>query len=110
MATSKIKKDDKVKVITGKYKDKVGKVLSVDHKNGKVVVEDVNVVTKHTKPSAANREGGIVKTEAPIDISNVMYLDKNGKVSRIGFTFDGVDKNGKPIKKRVVKTTGDIID
>ncbi len=109
MATTKIKKGDTVRVITGKDKDREGKVLSVDHKNRKVTVEGVNMITKHAKPSAANREGGIINIEAPIDISNVMYLHK-GKVTRIGFTFDGVDKNGKPIKKRVAKVTGDIID
>ena len=82
MSTMKIKKGDTVKVIAGKDKDKEGKVLSV--KDGKVLVEGVNIVTKHTKPSAANQNGGIVQKEAPIDMSNVMYVHK-GKVTRIGF-------------------------
>ena len=82
MATSKIKKGDTVRVIAGKDKDKEGKVLSVDKKNGKVLVENINMVTKHTKPSAANQNGGIINQEAPIDISNVMYV-VNGKVTRI---------------------------
>ena len=60
MSTMKIKKGDTVKVIAGKDKDKEGKVLSVDKKNGRVVVEGVNMVTKHVKPSAANQDGGIV--------------------------------------------------
>lgn len=70
----KIKKGDTVKVITGKDKDKEGKVLAVDRKRNKVLVDGVNKVTKHTKPSIANQQGGIIQKEAPIDISNVMYL------------------------------------
>ena len=103
MSTSKIKKGDTVKVIAGKSKDKEGKVLSVDTKNGKVVVEGANMVTKHTKPSAANPNGGIVQQEAPMDISNVMYVHK-GKATRVGFKVE----DGK--KVRVAKSTGDVID
>ena len=103
MSTMKIKKGDTVKVISGKDKDKEGKVVSVDHKNGKVVVEGVNMVTKHTKPSAANQAGGIVHQEGPIDASNVMYIHK-GKATRVGFKMDG-DK-----KVRVAKATGKVID
>ena len=103
MSTMKIKKGDTVKVIAGKDKDKEGKVISVDPKNGKVLVEGVNVVTKHTKPSAANQNGGIVQKEAPIDISNVMYVHK-GKVTRIGFKME------KDKKVRFAKATGDVID
>lgn len=103
MSTMKIKKGDTVKVIAGKDKDKEGKVISVDAKNGKVLVEGVNIVTKHTKPSAANQNGGIVQKEAPIDISNVMYVHK-GKVTRIGFKMEN-DK-----KVRFAKATGDVID
>lgn len=99
----KIKKGDTVKVIAGKDKDKEGKVLSVDKKKAKVLVEGINVVTKHAKPSAANQNGGIIQKEAPIDISNVMYLHK-GKATRIGFKMDG-DK-----KVRFAKTTGEVID
>ncbi|MBD5135056.1 MAG: 50S ribosomal protein L24 [Lachnospiraceae bacterium] len=103
MATSKIKKGDTVRVIAGKDKDKEGKVLSVDVKNSKVIVEGINMVTKHTKPSAQNTAGGIISQEAALDISNVMYLSK-GKVTRIGFT----EKDGK--KVRVAKATGEVID
>ncbi|MEZ3477104.1 MAG: 50S ribosomal protein L24 [Lachnospiraceae bacterium] len=99
----KIKKGDTVKVIAGKDKDKEGKVLSVDTKNAKVLVEGVNMVSKHAKPSAANQTGGIIQKEAPIDISNVMYLHK-GKATRVGFRMEG-DK-----KVRFAKTTGDVID
>ncbi|MBQ0042362.1 MAG: 50S ribosomal protein L24 [Lachnospiraceae bacterium] len=103
MSMTKIKKGDTVKVIAGKDKDKEGKVISVDAKNGKVVVEGVNMMTKHTKPSAANQNGGIVQKEAPLDASNVMYVHK-GKATRIGFKMD------KDKKVRFAKTTGDIID
>ena len=99
MATSKIKKGDLVKVLAGKDKDKEGKVLSVDVKNHKVLVEGVNKVFKHTKPSMANQQGGIVEKEAPLDMSNVMYLYK-GKPVRVGFTGTGKDK------KRVAKVGG----
>ena len=71
MSTMKIKKGDTVKVIAGKEKDKEGKVLSVDKKNGRDVVEGVNMVTKHVKPSAANQGGGIVPKAAALDASNV---------------------------------------
>ena len=103
MSTMKIKKGDMVKVIAGKDKDKEGKVIAVDKKDGKVLVEGVNMLTKHTKPSMANQAGGIVQQEGPIDISNVMYVHK-GKATRVGFKMDG-DK-----KVRVAKSTGEVID
>ena len=103
MATSKIKKGDLVKVIAGKDKDKEGKVISVDPKNGKVVVEGINQIKKHTKPSMANQNGGIITMEAPIDASNVMYVHK-GKPTRIGFKIE------KDKKVRFAKSTGDVID
>ena len=103
MATMKIKKGDLVKVITGKDKDKTGKVLSVNVKKNTVLVEGCNMVTKHTKPSAANQQGGIVHQEGPISASNVMFVSE-GKVSRIGYKMDG-DK-----KVRVAKATGKVID
>ena len=103
MATLKIKKGDTVKVIAGKDKDATGKVISVDPKNNKVVVEGINKIKKHEKPSMANQNGGIVEKEAPIDASNVMYVHK-GQATRVGFKMDG-DK-----KVRVAKKTGDVID
>ena len=103
MATIKIKKGDTVKVIAGKDKDKEGKVIAINKKNNTCLVEGVNMITKHTKPSAANQAGGIVHQEGPIDISNVMYL-LNGKATRIGFKMDG-DK-----KVRFAKSTGEVID
>ena len=97
----KIKKDDMVVVIAGKDKDKTGKVLSV--KDGKVIVEGVNVVKKHTKPNQMNQNGGIVEKEAAIDASNVM-LFVDGKATRVGFEV----KDGK--KVRVAKATGKVIE
>ena len=103
MSTMKIKKGDMVKVIAGRDKDKEGKVLAVNHDKNTVIVEGVNMITKHTKASAANQNGGIVKQEGPIDASNVMYIHK-GKATRVGFKMDG-DK-----KVRVAKATGAVID
>ena len=99
----KIRKDDLVKVITGKDKDKQGKVLHVDTKKGKILVEGCNMVTKHSKPSAANPQGGIIQKEAFLDITNVMLV-VDGKATRVGFTV----KDGK--KVRVAKATGKVID
>ncbi len=99
----KIKKGDTVRVIAGKDLGSEGKVLIVDQKNNKVIVEGVNMVKKHTKPSVANQNGGIVEKEAFIDASNVMYVHK-GKPTRIGFKFD------KDKKVRYDKKTGDIVD
>jgi len=103
MSTMKIKKGDTVKVIAGKDKDKEGKVIAVDKKDGRVLVEGVNMLTKHTKPSMANQNGGIVHQEGYIDASNVMLLH-NGKATRVGFKMDG-DK-----KVRFAKATGEVID
>ncbi|MBR3396975.1 MAG: 50S ribosomal protein L24 [Lachnospiraceae bacterium] len=99
----KIKKGDTVKVIAGKDKDKEGKVLSVDQKKNRVLVEGVNMVKKHEKPSGRNQQGGIITREAPIDLSNVMYLYK-GKPTRIGYKVE----DGK--KVRIAKSTGDVLD
>ncbi|RKD32612.1 50S ribosomal protein L24 [Lacrimispora algidixylanolytica] len=99
----KIKRDDLVKVIAGKDRNKQGKVLNIDAKNNKVTVEGVNMITKHVKPSAGNQQGGIVQKEAAFDISNVMLV-VNGTATRVGFEV----KDGK--KVRVAKATGKVID
>ena len=98
-----VKNGDNVIVISGKDKGATGKVIAVDRKNGKVKVEGVNVVKKHTKPSVANQNGGIVEQEAFIDASNVMYVH-NGKAVRLGFKFEN-DK-----KVRFDKKTGEVVD
>ncbi len=99
----KIKKGDMVKIISGKDRDKTGKVLSVDTKNGTVIVEGCNMQTKHAKPSMQNQAGGIITKEGTLDISNVM-LFVDGATTRVGFKV--VD--GK--KVRVAKKTGKVID
>ena len=103
MASMKIKKGDLVKVIAGKDKDKEGKVVAVNKKENTVLVEGINMITKHTKPSMSNQQGGIVHQEAPINASNVMLLHE-GKATRVGFKMDG-DK-----KVRFAKATGKVID
>ena len=102
MATTKIKVGDTVKVIAGKDKGHEGEVLKIDHKNGRVIVKGVNMITKHNKQSAQNPNGGIVNMEGSIDISNVMYV-KDGKATRVGFEV----KDGK--KVRVAKIDGSVI-
>lgn len=101
----KIKKGDNVKVIAGKDKGKEGKVISAV--DGKVLVEGVNLVTKHAKASQSNPKGGIMHQEAPIDASNVMYVHK-GKTTRVGFTTVDGKKGSK--KVRIAKVNGDVID
>lgn len=99
----KIKRDDLVKIIAGKDKDKTGKVITVNTKTGTVLVEGCNMVTKHSKPSAGNQNGGIINQEASIDISNVMLV-VDGKATKVGFEI----KDGK--KVRVAKKTGKVIN
>ncbi|ADB66996.1 50S ribosomal protein L24 [Listeria monocytogenes] len=100
-----VKKGDKVKVITGKDKGKSGKVLAAFPKKDRVLIEGINMVKKHTKPSNVNPQGGILNVEAPIHVSNVMLLDpKTGEPTRVGYEVKG-DK-----KVRVAKKSGEVID
>jgi large subunit ribosomal protein L24 len=101
----KIRTGDNVKVISGKDRGKISKVLAVLKSKNKVVVEGANIIKKHVKPGAVSKEGGIVSVEKPIDVSNVMYYnDKLKKPVRLGFKI--VD--GK--KYRMCKKFGEIID
>lgn len=101
----RIKKDDKVKIISGKDKGKISKVLKVLRSDNKIVVEGVGVVKKHVKPGTVSKEGGIISIEKPIDVSNVMYYDETSKKTiKVGYKI--VD--GK--KYRVSKKTGDVLD
>ena len=94
----RVKKEDTVVVIAGKDKGKTGKVVKVFPKTNKVIVEGVNVVTKHQKPNAINPQGGIVNKEASIHISNVMPLDpETGKGTRVRFEM----KDGKKVRVAV---------
>ena len=94
MSKMKIKKGDTVRVITGKDKGKEGKVLSVNQETSRVIVEGVNMVSKHTKPNTQNPQGGIVKQEAGIHISNVQLMDSTGKPVKVGYKIE----DGKKIR------------
>ena len=107
MSTMKIKKGDLVKVIAGKDKGKEGKVVSINAKNHTAIVEGINMVTKHAKPSMSNQQGGIIHQESPIDISNIMYLYK-GQPTKIGYKF--VEGKDGLKKVRVAKSTGEVIE
>ncbi len=107
----KFKKNDKVRVIAGKDKGKEGKILDIKRSENRVIVEGINKVTKHQKPTRTNQTGGIVSIEAPIHASNLMYLHK-GKPTRLGYKVEVLDRDGKKvkIKQRVAKSTGEVID
>lgn len=105
----KIKKGDKVKVIAGAYKGTVAEVTQVFPKEGKVIVEGVNMVKKHMKPTQQNPDGGIIEKEAKIDVSNVMAYDEKAKqASRIGYKFVE-QKDGSTRKVRYFKKSGNEI-
>jgi large subunit ribosomal protein L24 len=101
-----LKKDDKVKVIAGKDKGKVGKVLKVNGKKNRVLVENINVVKRHTKPNAQNRQGGILESEAPIHWSNVMLMC-NKCIEPVRVKTKTLD-DGK--KVRICRKCSEIID
>ncbi|MCK9286939.1 MAG: 50S ribosomal protein L24 [Sphaerochaetaceae bacterium] len=100
----KLKKNDNVKVLAGKDKGKSGRILKVDRENERVVVQSVNLVKKTMKKRNQQDQGGIKEIEAPIHVSNVAYLLKNGDTTRIGMK---IDENGK--KVRFAKKTGEVI-
>lgn len=102
----RLKKNDTVKVIAGKDKGATGKIVSIDYKSQRVVVQGVNMVSKAMKKRNQQDKGGIMKIEAPIHVSNIALLTggKNGEVSRIGYKFD---ENGK--KVRFAKKTGEVL-
>ncbi|MDE1936035.1 50S ribosomal protein L24 [Bradyrhizobium sp.] len=103
---AKIRKGDKVVVLAGRDKGRSGEVRSVSPTQGRAIVEGVNLVKRHTKPSAQNAEGGILTKEAPIDLSNLALADpKDGKPTRVGFK---VLDDGR--KVRFAKRSGDLID
>lgn len=106
----RLKKGDKVRVIAGKDKGKEGKILQVDRKDGRVIVEGVNMITKHQKSNPMG-QGGIIHQEGSIHGSNVMYLH-NGAPTRIGVKTVMEERNGrqKAVHYRVAKSTGEVID
>jgi large subunit ribosomal protein L24 len=96
-----IKRGDMVLVISGAYKGKEGRVLEVIRESGRALVENVNMIKRHTKPNAQYPDGGIINKEAPIDLSNLMYIDpKTGKPAKIGRK---ADKNGKLVRYAKIK-------
>jgi len=100
---AKLKKGDKVIVLTGKDKGKTGEITSVDPKAGKAVVDGVNIAIRHERQTQTSQGGRRPKT-MPVDLSNLAIVDANGKPTRVGFRIEG-DK-----KVRYAKTTGDVID
>ena len=101
---AKIKKGDRVVLLTGKDKGRSGQVIKVLPKESRVFVSGLNLVQRHTKPTQADPNGGIRSKEASVHVSNVAIADSNGKPTRVGFRIDG-DK-----KVRVAKTTGEVIN
>jgi large subunit ribosomal protein L24 len=101
---AKIKKGDRVVVLTGKDKGRQGSVLQVLPKESRVVVQGLNMVQRHTRPSQLDPQGGIKNKEASIHVSNVAVVDSQGKPTRVGFRVEG-DK-----KVRIAKTTGEVIN
>jgi large subunit ribosomal protein L24 len=101
---AKIKKGDRVVLLTGKDKGRTGSVLQVMPKEDRVLVQGVNMVQRHTKASQTDPNGGIKNKEAPVHLSNVAIVDSKGKPTRVGFKIDG-DK-----KVRIAKTTGEVIN
>jgi len=108
---TKLRRGDMVSIIAGKDLGKEGRVLSIDRTKNRIIVEGINVMTKHQKPNRANQSGGIVRIEAPIHASNVMYLHKD-KPTRLGYKVEVKEEDGKRVvvKKRYVKSTGEVID
>ena len=104
MSKLHIKKGDTVKVLSGADNGKTGKITSVDREKGRAFVEGINMVSKHTKPSAANPQGGIVKREASVHISNLMVVDSKGQASRIGRKLN---KDGRLV--RYSKKSGEVL-
>ena len=105
MSMAKIRKGDRVVILTGKDKGREGQVVKSLPKDGKVVVSGVNMISRHTKPSQADPEGGVKRREAPIHVSNVAIKDpKTGKPARVGFEV----RDGK--KVRVLKGSGEVLN
>ena len=101
----RVVKNDNVKILTGKYRGKTGKVLKVFPNQDRIIVEGVNIIKKHTKPSQKNPQGGIVEKEATIQVSNVMIIDpKTSEPTRVGYKIleDGT-------KVRISKKSGEML-
>ena len=105
----KIKKDDQVKVIAGSDKGKTGRVISVDRGTGKVLIEGVAMIKRHTRPNPSKQvKGGIAEKESSVAISNVMILTSGGTTSRVGYKMEGSGTAARRV--RIAKKTGETLD
>ena len=104
MSAAKIKKGDRVILLTGKDKGRTGPVTKVMPTENRVLIQGLNLVKRHTRPSQADPQGGIKTKEASVHISNVAIVDSNGKPTRVGFRGEGKEK------VRIAKTTGEVIN
>jgi large subunit ribosomal protein L24 len=105
----RLKKDDQVKVIAGRDRGKTGRVISVDRAVGKVLVEGVSMIKRHTRPNPSKQiKGGIAERESPIAISNVMVLTSGGVPSRVGYKMEGSGTSERRV--RIAKKSGELID
>jgi large subunit ribosomal protein L24 len=110
MIKTRLKKNDVVKVISGNSKGTVGKILFVDREKGRIIVEGVNIIHRHTKPSQKNQQGGIIRREAPINITNVQLMcPKTNQPTRLGMELLKDEKTGKTKRMRKSKKSGEII-
>ena len=105
----KIKRDDVVKVIAGRDKDKTGRVLHVDREKGKVLIEGISMVKRHTRPNPAKQiKGGIAERESAIDVSNVMIVNSAGDATRIGYRVEGSGAGAHRV--RIARKGGEVLD
>lgn len=105
----KLRKDDMVKIIAGKDKGKTGRVLDVDRIKGRILVEGVGVVKRHTRPNPAKQiKGGIAEKETSIHVSNVMLLTSNGTPTRVGYKTEGEGATARRV--RIARKTGETLD
>lgn len=107
----KIKKGDNVIIIAGKDKGRKGKVLVADRKTSRIIVEGANMVSRHLKAGRGNQQSQIIRKEAPLHVSNVMYLHE-GRPTRVGYKVEEMELNGRRVRRkyRVAKSTGDTIE
>ncbi len=107
---TRFKKNDTVKIVSGNSRGTIGKLLFIDRKKGKVIVEGVNVISRHTKPNQKNPQGGIVKREAPINITNIMLMcPKTNQPTRLGMNIITDEKTGRTTRMRLSRKSGEIL-
>lgn len=110
LVKTNLKKNDTVKVVSGNSRGTVGKILFIDRKKGKLIVEGVNIIHRHTKPNRKNQQGGIIRREAPINLTNVMLMcPKTNEPTRVGSKVIKDEKTGKETRMRLSRKSGEII-